>query len=79
MVSGDSRMVSGEVASKLDSRGPFQGESYSDRESNLPKVEVAGSIPVSRSISPREGSPASPAGGCLHPRRRIDPGHRLQA
>ena len=50
MVSGDSRMVSGEVASKLDSRGPFQADSYSDSECNLPKVEVAGSIPVSRSI-----------------------------
>ena len=43
-------MVSGEVASKLDSGGPFQADLYSDSESNLPKVEVAGSIPVSRSI-----------------------------
>jgi hypothetical protein len=49
MVFGDFRMVSGEVASKLDSRGPFQAGLYSDSESNLPKVEVAGSIPVSRS------------------------------
>jgi hypothetical protein len=41
-------MVSGEVASKLDSRGPFQGESYSNSECNLPKVEVASSNLVSR-------------------------------
>ena len=50
MVFGDSRMVSGEVASKLHSRGPFQASLRSDSECILPKVEVAGSIPVSRSI-----------------------------
>jgi hypothetical protein len=49
MVFGDFRMANGEVASKLDSGGRFEADSYSDSESNLPKVEVAGSIPVSRS------------------------------
>jgi hypothetical protein len=41
-------MVSREVASKLHSGGPFQAYLYSYSQSNLPKVEVAGSIPVSR-------------------------------
>jgi hypothetical protein len=52
MVFGDSGMIGGEVAPRLDSGGPFQGVLYSDSESNLPKVEVAGSIPVSRSKIP---------------------------
>ena len=42
-------MVSGEVASKFHSRGPFQARLYSNSECILPKVEVASSIPVSRS------------------------------
>ena len=49
VVSGDSRMVRGEVVSKLHSGGPFRARLYSNSESNLPKVEVAGSITVSRS------------------------------